>query len=136
MNRAIEETNRRRQRQTEFNLLHGIVPTSVIKEVRELIDGIVRSGTELRDGASATGFAEHHVAEPLSEKALAKEIVQLEKKMLEFARNLEFEKAAKARDELSRLKQRAFGAGALRDQVEVPPSAADLPPPASGMRAA
>jgi excinuclease ABC subunit B len=136
MNRAIEETNRRRQRQTEFNLLHGIVPTSIIKEVRELIDGIVRSGTELRDGASATGFAEHHVAEPLSEKALAKEIVQLEKKMLEFARNLEFEKAAKARDELSRLKQRAFGAGALRDQVEVPPSAVDLPPPASGMRAA
>ena len=56
--------------------------------------------------------------------------------MLEFARNLEFEKAAKARDELARLKQRAFGAGALRDQVEVPPSADALPMPSSGMRAA
>jgi len=85
--------------------------------------------------ASVTALDPRYDRAP-SEKALAKEIVQLEKKMLEFARNLEFEKAAKARDELSRLKQRAFGAGALRDQVEVPPSAADLPPPASGMRAA
>jgi excinuclease UvrABC nuclease subunit len=67
---------------------------------------------------------------------LAKEIVQLEKKMLEFARNLEFEKAAKARDELSRLKQKAFGAGALRDQVEVPSGADVMQVPSSGMRAA
>ena len=136
MNRAIEETNRRRQRQADFNTLNGIVPVSVHKEIRELIDGVVRSGTESLDSSSVEALANSQTTEPLSEKALAKEIVQLEKKMLEFARNLEFEKAAKARDELARLKQRAFGAGALRDQVEVPPSADALPMPSSGMRAA
>ncbi|MFZ9082500.1 MAG: excinuclease ABC subunit UvrB [Burkholderiaceae bacterium] len=136
MNRAIEETNRRRQRQADFNTLNGIVPASVHKEIRELIDGVVRSGTESLDSSSVEALANSQTTEPLSEKALAKEIVQLEKKMLEFARNLEFEKAAKARDELARLKQRAFGAGALRDQVEVPPSADALPMPSSGMRAA
>ncbi|MGA0808842.1 MAG: helicase-related protein, partial [Burkholderiaceae bacterium] len=136
MNRAIEETNRRRQRQADFNTLNGIVPVSVHKEIRELIDGVVRSGTESLDSSSVEALANSQATEPLSEKALAKEIVQLEKKMLEFARNLEFEKAAKARDELARLKQRAFGAGALRDQVEVPPSADALPMPSSGMRAA
>jgi len=136
MNRAIEETNRRRQRQADFNTLNGIVPASVHKEIRELIDGVVRSGTESLDSSSVEALANSQTTEPLSEKALAKEIVQLEKKMLEFARNLEFEKAAKARDELARLKQRAFGAGALRDQVEVPPSADVLPMPSSGMRAA
>jgi excinuclease ABC subunit B len=136
MNRAIEETNRRRQRQADFNTLNGIVPASVHKEIRELIDGVVRSGTESLDSSSVEALANSQTTEPLSEKALAKEIVQLEKKMLEFARNLEFEKAAKVRDELARLKQRAFGAGALRDQVEVPPSADVLPMPSSGMRAA
>jgi len=136
MNRAIEETNRRRQRQADFNTLNGIVPASVHKEIRELIDGVVRSGTESLDSSSVEALANSQTTEPLSEKALAKEIVQLEKKMLEFARNLEFEKAAKARDELARLKQRAFGAGALRDQVEVSPSADVLPMPSSGMRAA
>ena len=136
MNRAIEETRRRRERQAEFNRLNGIVPSSVKKEVRELIDGVVRSGSEaLHDDAVQLGTS-GLATEPMSEKALAKEIVQLEKKMLEFARNLEFEKAAKTRDELGRLKQKAFGAGVLRDQVEVPPSAEALPLSSSGMRAA
>jgi excinuclease ABC subunit B len=122
MRRAIDETDRRRARQKAFNLAHGISPRGVAKDIRELIDGAVSNKEQQRrqaDIASASGAGVP--VEALSEKALAKEISRLEKAMLEHARNLEFEKAASARDELSRLKAQAFGAGRLEDQVlEVP----------------
>jgi excinuclease ABC subunit B len=121
MRRAIDETDRRRARQEAFNLAHGIAPRSVAKDIRELIDGAVSNKEQQRRQAGAAKVAESVSLEAMSEKALAKEISRLEKAMLEHARNLEFEKAAAARDVLSRLKAQAFGAGRLEDQVlEVP----------------
>jgi excinuclease ABC subunit B len=118
MRRAIEETSRRRQKQLAFNQAHGIVPQGVVKAVRDMIDGAVSAKTvaERRavEAVSVDGLEE------LSEKALSKEIARLEKQMLEHARNLEFEQAARARDALSQLKARVFGAGQLHDQVQDP----------------
>jgi excinuclease ABC subunit B len=118
MRRAIEETNRRRQKQLAFNQANGIVPQGVVKAVRDMIDGAVSAKTvaERRavEHASVDGLEE------LSEKALSKEIARLEKQMLEHARNLEFEQAARARDALSQLKARVFGAGQLHDQIQDP----------------
>jgi excinuclease ABC subunit B len=119
MRRAIDETDRRRARQKAFNAAHGIEPRSVAKDIRELIDGAVSNKEQQRRQADAASVAAVSgvPVEALSEKALAKEISRLEKAMLEHARNLEFEKAAAARDALSRLKAQAFGAGRLEDQV-------------------
>jgi excinuclease ABC subunit B len=131
MRRAIDETDRRRARQKDFNLAHGIAPRSVAKDIRELIEGAVSNKEQQRRQAGAAKAAESDSVEAMSEKALAKEISRLEKAMLEHARNLEFEKAAAARDDLSRLKAQAFGAGRLEDQVlEVP-----LSPRAQGPQA-
>jgi excinuclease ABC subunit B len=113
MRRAISETERRRARQLEFNTEHGIAPRGIVKEVRELIDGIydpqsARSARAAADDASSASQAGAEVL-VLTEKALAREIKQLEKQMLEHARNLEFEQAAQVRDRLARLKERVFG---------------------------
>ena len=106
MARAISETDRRRQRQVAFNAEHGISPRGIRKEVREMIDGVYDAQEARAERETAQALAE--VAE-LGEKAIAKEIKALEKRMLEHARNLEFEKAAEVRDRLSKLKQRVFG---------------------------
>jgi len=107
MRRAIDETERRRARQLEHNAAHGIVPRSVSKQVRELIDGVVSDKTARDDLKAAQAAAE---VEALGEKDLGKRIRLLEKQMLEHARNLEFEKAARLRDQLALLKEQAFGA--------------------------
>ncbi len=107
MHRAIDETERRRNKQIAHNTALGITPRTINKKIKELIDGVYadKSGKDdLRAG--------HH-AEPieaLSEKDLGKRIKQLEKQMLEHARNLEFEKAARVRDQLAVLREQAFGA--------------------------
>ena len=107
MKRAIDETDRRRARQVTHNELHGITPRSVIKQVRDLIDGVVSDKTAKDDLKNAQAAAE---IETMSEKDLGKRIKLLEKQMLEHARNLEFEKAARVRDQLARLREQAFGA--------------------------
>jgi excinuclease ABC subunit B len=109
MKRAIGETERRRAKQLAFNEANGIVPRSIVKEVKDLIDGVYseKSGREAeRLEQSALQKAR---VEELSEKDVGKEIKRLEKEMLEHARNLEFEKAARARDQLKLLRERAFG---------------------------
>jgi excinuclease ABC subunit B len=114
MKRAIDETERRRQRQVAYNVEQGITPRSVIKQVRELIDGVVDSQSDkskLKDIASAAEVV------ALSEKDLGKRIKSLERQMLEHARNLEFEKAARVRDQLAQLREQAFGASAGSDSV-------------------
>jgi len=118
MRRAMEETSRRRQKQLAFNQAHGIVPQGVVKAVRDMIDGAVSAKTVAERRAVESVSVEG--LEELSEKALSKEIARLEKQMLEHARNLEFEQAARARDALSQLKARVFGAGQLHDQVQDP----------------
>ncbi|KAF7598996.1 MAG: excinuclease ABC subunit B [Candidatus Dactylopiibacterium carminicum] len=109
MRAAIDETERRRAKQIAFNAEHGITPKSVNKRIKDIIDGVYHDD----EANPRTGRA---AAEPradyalMDEKALAKAIKQLEKEMQEHAKNLEFEKAATARDELFKLRQRAFGA--------------------------
>ncbi len=108
MQKAIDETNRRRAKQMAFNREHGIEPRGVKKEVRELIDGVF-DPSAARAGGKSEGEAVSY--ETMSEKQLAREIKRLEKQMFEHAKNLEFEKAARARDQLAQLRQQAFGAG-------------------------
>jgi len=97
MHRAMAETERRRSRQLAFNAQHGIVARGVQKAVREMIDGVMSS--------EATRAAKTIASELFTdEKALAREIKRLEKAMHEHARNLEFEDAARARDQLAQLK--------------------------------
>ena len=107
MKAAIGETERRRAKQLAHNEANGITPRSVIKRIKDIIDGVY-DGSSGKDGGADAG-ADFAV---LDEKALAKTIRQLEKDMQEHARNLEFEKAAAARDKLFRLRQQAFGADA------------------------
>jgi len=108
MKRAMSETDRRRLKQIEFNAAHGISPRGISKQVRELIDGVY----DAEAARAARSLDQTAADEPveLGEKALAREIRALEKRMLEHARNLEFEKAAEVRDRLARLKQRVLGA--------------------------
>jgi excinuclease ABC subunit B len=110
MRRAIDETDRRRARQAEFNREHGIVPQGVQKQVRELIDGVY-DATASRAEQQVAG--ERREAESMSEVQLGREIKRLERQMLELAKNLEFEKAARVRDQLGALRERVFiGEGA------------------------
>jgi excinuclease ABC subunit B len=107
MKRAIGETERRRAKQLAHNIEHGITARSIVKEVRDLIDGVYSAKTSREMEKQELQRA---MVEDMSEKDVAKEIKRLEKQMLEHARNLEFEKAAHVRDQLSILKEQAFGA--------------------------
>ena len=107
MRRAMGETERRRNKQIAHNLEMGITPRTINKKIKELIDGVYAEKSGKDDLKSAKGAAE---VEMLSEKDLGKRIKQLEKQMLEHARNLEFEKAARVRDQLALLREQAFGA--------------------------
>ncbi|MFZ2989704.1 excinuclease ABC subunit UvrB, partial [Ideonella sp.] len=107
MRKAMSETARRRSTQIAFNLEHGIVPRTIRKQVREMIDGVVVDKSGKDDLRLAQQAAE---VETLSEKDLGKRIKALEKQMLEHARSLEFEKAARIRDQLAHLREQAFGA--------------------------
>jgi excinuclease ABC subunit B len=110
MRKAISETERRRAKQIAHNEAHGITPRTVNKKVKELIDGVMSNAAkdDLRAAEALARSVEG--SEGLSEKDLSKRIKQLEKDMLEAARNLEFEKAARLRDQLGLLKEQAFGA--------------------------
>jgi len=107
MRRAIDETERRRNKQIAFNLANGITPVGIKKTIRDMIDGVYspQQARETQDTENDTARIES-----MSEKQISKEIKRLEKLMLDHARNLEFEKAAQVRDQLHLLKQQAFGA--------------------------
>ena len=106
MQRAMDETERRRTKQVAFNTLHGIVPQGVSKKIKDIIDGVYQN-----EPVDKKALAENARIAMLDEKALAKEIKRLEKDMMEAARNLEFEKAAKLRDELKAFKEKAWMSG-------------------------
>ena len=120
MARAIGETERRRTRQVAFNLEHGITPRSIVKEVRDLIDGVYSEKAGKEADRLERDAMQRAQVEEMSEKDVAREIKRLEKVMMEHARNLEFEKAARVRDQLAILKEQAFGAPG-RDNVVVLP---------------
>ena len=106
MKRAIAETDRRRNKQIAYNLQHSITPIGVSKRIKDLIDGVYDADGAQQELKAAQAGARY---EAMSEKQLAREIRALEKQMHDFARNLEFEKAAKARDQLGELKKHVFG---------------------------
>ena len=110
MARAIGETERRRTRQVAYNLEHGITPRSIVKEVRDLIDGVYSDKAGKEADRLERDAMQRAQVEDMSEKDVAREIKRLEKLMMEHARNLEFEKAARVRDQLAILKEQAFGA--------------------------
>ena len=120
MRKAIDETERRRAKQTAFNEANGIVPRGVSKRIKDLIDGVYDAEQGRREVQAARNDA---LASTLSEKDLAREIKRVEKEMLEHARNLEFEQAAAKRDELRRLKERLFGPGEGAPVEAAPPAA-------------
>ena len=120
MRAAIGETERRRNKQIAHNLKLGITPRSVHKRIRDLIDGVVSDKTAKDDLKAAKAAAE---VESLSEKDLGKRIKALEKQMLEHARNLEFEQAARARDQLAALRELAFGANVVEALALIPGTA-------------
>jgi len=107
MKKAMDETERRRNKQIAFNLEHGITPRSIVKRIKDLIDGVYSE----KSGKEAEKLEmQKALVEDMSEKDIAREIKRLEKQMVEHARNLEFEKAARIRDQLHTLKEQAFGA--------------------------
>ena len=106
MQRAIAETSRRREKQIGFNAEHGITPRGVSKRIKDIIDGVYDAESVQTELKAAQQQA---VYEAMDAKMVAREIKRLEKSMLECARNLEFEKAAAARDDLFRLKEQIFG---------------------------
>ncbi len=121
MKKAIGETERRRVKQVAHNLLMGITPRSVKKDVKELIDGVISAQD---DKSKMSGLIEAAEIEAMSEKDLAKRIKLLERQMLEHAKSLEFEKAARVRDQLAQLREQVFGAAGHDSNLLPPPVAA------------
>ncbi len=108
MHKAIEETDRRREKQVAYNTEHGIVPETIIKEIRDIHEGLRRVAEER---------AELQVAGKEPEE-LAEMVGRLEAQMKEAARNLEFERAAAMRDEILQLRR-------LREELAAAPG--DIP---------
>ncbi|OQS23116.1 excinuclease ABC subunit UvrB [Chromobacterium violaceum] len=102
MRKAMDETERRRAKQMAFNAEHGIVPKGVEKKIKDIIDGVYSVEAQRKKLVDEAAVA------MMDEKTLAKEIKRLEKDMMEAARNLEFERAARIRDELKQLKEKAW----------------------------
>ncbi len=118
MQRAIDETDRRREKQALFNAANDITPRSIVKDVREMIDGVYDATASRQDLKAASAAAEYEV---MSEKQVSREIKRLEKQMFEHAKNLEFEKAARVRDQLALLKEQVFGSGGSTNVVALVP---------------
>jgi excinuclease ABC subunit B len=120
MKRAIDETERRRNKQIAFNIENNITPRSVVKRIKDLIDGVYSE----KSGKEAEKFEmQKAMVEDMSEKDVAREIKRLEKQMIEHAKNLEFEKAARVRDQLSQIKAQAFGAAGKDNVLLMAPAA-------------
>ena len=105
MKAAIGETERRREKQMAFNKAHGITPKSVVKAVKDIIDGVYKG-----PDAAKKELAVPENLDVTDEKSVAREIRETEKKMLDYAKNLDFEQAAVCRDRLEALKKLVFGA--------------------------
>ena len=107
MQAAIDETNRRRDKQLAFNKKHGIVPRSVVKAVADVMEGARAAPGAPRSRGGAGRKAAQPAQQPFDgdPKALGKLIAGLEARMLEHAKNLEFEDAAAVRDEIRSLRE-------------------------------
>lgn len=112
MKRAIDETERRREKQQMFNQLNNIIPKSVQKPINEMIEGVVsdpKSRTTSRSRTQGNDAVIDSVVVDLSTEEFKKRVNALEEQMYSLARDLEFEKAAQMRDEIAKLKEAHFG---------------------------
>ena len=100
--RAIAETDRRRSKQIEYNVEHGITPRTIVKAVGDVMEGARSVQDRDRHGADDAGDA-------LAPEQALKRIKKLEAEMMKLARNLEFEQAARLRDQIQKLRHSAFG---------------------------
>jgi len=112
MQKAIDETDRRREKQEAYNQRHGIEPQSIRKEVKAIIEGV--GGVSVSPGKHKKGRKSQNLANlsgisSMPPGELGKRIDQLEKQMYTYARDLEFELAAQTRDELTLLKRQQLG---------------------------
>ena len=119
MRRAMDETARRREKQTAYNVAHNITPKSVKKEIRDIIDGVYKSDS-LENEFGLVGGQDY---EKMGPKELAREIKRLENEMFEHAKNLEFEKASEVRDKLASIRKQVFGATPGEDEEVAKPNA-------------
>jgi excinuclease ABC subunit B len=108
MEAAIGETERRRTKQLAHNEKMGITPKGVEKRIKDMIDGVYDIEEERKERKAAQVKARYAA---MPEKDLEKELRQIEKQMLDAARNLEFERAAELRDRLYKLRETLFGVG-------------------------
>ena len=119
MRRAMDETARRREKQTAYNVAHNITPKSVKKEIRDIIDGVYKSDSLENE----FGLVDGQDYEKMGPKELAREIKRLENEMFEHAKNLEFEKASEVRDKLASIRKQVFGATPGEDEDVAKPNA-------------
>ena len=106
MKKALTETERRREKQLAYNKEHGITPRGVKKEIRDIIDGVYR-GPDVSTPATPDTSTDYQA---MDEKAVSEKLRELEARMMEFARNLDFEKAANVREQIHQLRREVFGA--------------------------
>jgi excinuclease ABC subunit B len=109
MERAINETERRREKQIAFNEANGIVPKGVVRDIADILEGAHIPGARSKKRKGMAKAAEESArvdAELRSPSEITKRIRQLEEKMLQYARDLEFEAAAQTRDEIGKLRER------------------------------
>ena len=108
MQRAIDETNRRREKQVQYNLEHNITPRGIQKAIRDVMDGAY-PGTPMSPREYARVAEETARYEAMSATELAKTIKELEARMQKHAKNLEFEEAGKVRDEIRKIREANLG---------------------------
>jgi len=112
MQRAMDETERRRNKQREHNEQHGIIPQGISKPVEDIMEGAYRSSSKSRAGAGKSSKIQEYSREDyakMSPAELGKLITQLEDQMYEAAKNLKFEKAAGYRDQMAELNAALLG---------------------------
>ncbi len=109
MQRAMDETERRREVQIAHNKKHGITPKSIVKGIADIMEGAyAATGKNKRDRKVAEGGNDYNLSAVDSIQNIAKEIKRLEDKMYQHARNLEFEEAAQVRDQLGKLREKSL----------------------------
>jgi len=113
MKAAIDETERRRKKQIQFNLDNNITPVGIVKKVKDIIETLEDVEEHKKERALRKDNRKY---EDLTEPEIIKEISKLEKSMQVSARNLEFEKAASVRDQVKYLKERIYGAN-IKDRI-------------------
>ena len=109
MRSAIDETDRRRNKQLAYNLEHGITPIGISKRIKDIIDGVYDQDTARQELKAAQSEARY---DAMGGKDLTRELKRVEKEMFDCAKNLEFERAAELRDQLKILRERLFIAAA------------------------